>query len=378
MIENPSKISIIGIRAYPSEFRGTSGVEVYIDKVLSHLKVSGLSWTLYTKALYQNGVNANSQCVVRKIPIIHSKTLESISYSFLASVLSCFDGSSTVWFQGTGMAMFCLLPKLFGKKIVVTVHGFDWERKKWSVLEKRLFYRVTKHVLHHADVITAVSDTMQKRLQDEFSIDSVVTKPGVEFKNKSVNPDILSKYQLKKNKYILYVARLVPEKRVEWLLDAFLEYKRGKPSALKLVIVGSHGNLAEYERTLKEKYHHQSIVWLGFVANNTRDILLSSCRLYVLPSEVEGGNPLSFLEALSYNCYTLVPNESVTENFKSMKKVTFFNKNSFQDFKKKLFSLIDKNSQSVKSDTNDAETSMLRNMYSWKKTAEEYQKILSG
>ena len=31
-----------------------------------------------------------------------------------------------------GPALFCWLPKLMGKRVIVTVHGLDWTSAKWQ------------------------------------------------------------------------------------------------------------------------------------------------------------------------------------------------------------------------------------------------------
>ena len=30
-----------------------------------------------------------------------------------------------------GLPFFCWIPKLFGKRVVNTIHGLDWNREKW-------------------------------------------------------------------------------------------------------------------------------------------------------------------------------------------------------------------------------------------------------
>lgn len=37
-----------------------------------------------------------------------------------------------VHIHAEGPAFFAWLPKMFGKRVVVTVHGIDWQREKWQ------------------------------------------------------------------------------------------------------------------------------------------------------------------------------------------------------------------------------------------------------
>jgi len=371
MQKKNQKISVIGVRAYPSEFKGTSGVEVYVDKVLDQVTFKNTQYLLYTKSKYQRLVKKSSKHTVRKVFSLNSKTMESVSYCFLATVLSCIDGSSVIWFQGSGMAMFSFLPKLLGKKIVITVHGFDWERKKWNHIEKRFFYKITQFVLSHANTVTAVSTTMQNRLKDEFKVHAIITTPGVEYKSPTISQKTLKNFNLKPKNFILYVGRIVPEKRIEWLIKVFLSYKKSSSkinNPLKLVIVGSHGNLPEYEKLLKKKFTHTEIIWTGFIENKARDALLSSCKLYVLPSQVEGGNPLSFLEALSYGNNCIVPDKSVTSNFKSFSTVHYFNVDSYTSFKAAFNKIMLKKIPSLIPEEQRKSVTYLKKLYSWEKT----------
>ena len=35
-----------------------------------------------------------------------------------------------------GNAQFSFIPRIFGKKTVVTLHGLDWQREKWGLIAK--------------------------------------------------------------------------------------------------------------------------------------------------------------------------------------------------------------------------------------------------
>ena len=109
--------------------------------------------------------------------------------------------------------------------------------------------------------------------------------------------EIAEKWGLKKNSYILFLGRIVPEKGIWYLIEAYKELKTDK----KLVIAGGASDTDEFVQELK-RLNVENVIFTGFILGRTLHELYSNCYVYCLPSELEG-MPLSLLEAMSYgNC----------------------------------------------------------------------------
>lgn len=110
---------------------------------------------------------------------------------------------------------------------------------------------------------------------------------------------IKEKFSLGKDEYILFLGRLVPEKGITYLIEAFKQVKTDK----KLVIAGGSSDTDAFTLELKELAKDDNrIVFTGFVQGQMLDELYSNAYVYCLPSDLEG-MPLSLLEAMSYgNC----------------------------------------------------------------------------
>ena len=95
------------------------------------------------------------------------------------------------------------------------------------------------------------------------------------------------------------MGRLVPEKGIHYLVEAFRQLRTDK----KLVIAGGSSDTDEYAQKLRQMAAGDDrIVFTGFVQGRLLEELYSNAYVYVLPSDVEG-MPLSLLEAMSYgNC----------------------------------------------------------------------------
>ena len=114
--------------------------------------------------------------------------------------------------------------------------------------------------------------------------------------------EITRRFGLVKDSYMLFLGRLVPEKGIRYLIEAFKSVKTDK----KLVIAGGSSDTDDFVKELKDLADGDSrILFTGFVQGKTLDELYSNAYLYCLPSDLEG-MPLSLLEAMSYGSCCLV------------------------------------------------------------------------
>ena len=130
-------------------------------------------------------------------------------------------------------------------------------------------------------------------------IDGRVTANTNAVATKAEADEITKLYGIHKDEYILFLGRLVPEKGVKYLIEAYKNLNTNK----KLVIAGGISGSEAHLKELRELTDGDSrIIYTGFVQGRVLEELYSNAYLYVLPSDLEG-MPLSLLEAMSYgNC----------------------------------------------------------------------------
>lgn len=207
--------------------------------------------------------------------------------------------------------LFSWIPKLFHKKIVVTVHGLDWQREKWKGGFGAKFIRKgEENAVKYADEIIVLSKNVEQYFKTRYNritrfIPNGVNRPTIRKADR-----IRSVYGLEKNGYILFLGRLVPEKGIMYLIEAFSKVN----TDLKLVIAGGSSDTDEYEKELRMKAEKDSrILFTGFVEGDLLEELYSNAYVYTLPSDLEG-MPLSLLEAMSYeNCCLVSDIKELTE-----------------------------------------------------------------
>ncbi len=288
------RVSHIGSRGIPG-YRG--GVERVLEAVTPRLVALGYEVTVYCSHWSDyDGATYNGVRLVR-IPSIRSKYLDTFSRSFLATLREVFSASDIVHFHASGSAPLALLARLFGKKTVVTVHGLDWQRRKWNRFG-RWFLRIGEWAaVKFPHKTVAVGPQLKRYLDERYNTVVTYIPNGVEERPKRP-PDRIKAYGIGTRDYVLYLGRLVPEKQCHVLIEAFqgLQNRAG----LKAVIAGPTWHSKEYVEGLRRQATDDSaIVFTGEVDEHTLEELYSNCYAYVLPSEVEGMS-LSLLDAMAF------------------------------------------------------------------------------
>jgi glycosyltransferase involved in cell wall biosynthesis len=293
-MKKPIRVSQIGSRGIPGH-RG--GVERVIEAVTPRLVALGLdvtvycaSWSKYREASYR-GVK------LRYIYSIPTKYLDTIVRSLLSTLRDIVGPSDIIHCHGSGSAPMALLARLFGKKVVVTVHGLDWQRRKWSAFGRWFLSMGERAAIRLPHQTIVVSEELKRTLDSQYGGKVVYIPNGVEERAQRA-PDRILQLGISARKYILYLARLVPEKQCHVLIEAFrsLADKRG----FKLIIAGPTWHSEQYVASLRTLAgDDRDIIFLGEVDEAMLEELYSNCYAYVLPSEVEGMS-LSLLDAMAF------------------------------------------------------------------------------
>lgn len=299
------KIVMFGHKRIPSR---EGGVEIVVEELSNRMVQLGHAVTCYNRAGHHvSGVQFDAQAgdncngvTIKTVWTIDKKGLAAVSSSFFSAVCSAFSSAHVVHIHAEGPAFMCWLPKLFGKKVVVTVHGLDWKRAKWKQGFGAKYIRMgEKMAVRFADEIIVLSQGVQHYFWDTYGRKTVLIPNGVSRPEKCAAQKITEEFGLQAGRYILFLGRLVPEKGIAYLIDAFKQLHTDK----KLVIAGGSSDTDDFAAELKVRAAgDERIVFAGFVQGQLLEELYSNAYVYVLPSDLEG-MPLSLLDALSYgNC----------------------------------------------------------------------------
>lgn len=340
MDEHRLKIAMIGHKRVPSR---EGGVEIVVEELSRRMAKLGNTVDVYNRSGSHvsgrqfdcDGYELPENMRIITVPTPQNKTLNAFVYSLLASLRAVFGRYDVIHYHAEGPAAMCFLPKLFGIRTVVTIHGLDWQRSKWGGFASKYLKFGEKTAARFADEIIVLSNAVRKYFQNEYGRKTVYIPNGISAPHIAEISMIGEKYGLKKDGYILYLGRIVPEKGIHYLIEAYSELKTDMP----LVIAGGSSHSEEYFRQLKQSAKGKNIIFTDFVQGRALQELYSNAYVYVLPSDLEG-MPISLLEAMSYsNCCLTSDIPECTEV--CGENALYFKKGSADDLKEKLSFLIE-------------------------------------
>ncbi len=302
------KIAMFGHKHIPSR---EGGVEIVVGELSTRMAALGHRVTCYNRsgrfageATSNNFKKGDYKGVkVRSVWTVDFKGLAAASSSFFAAIKCIFSRAKVVHIHAEGPAFMSFIPRLFGKRVIVTVHGLDWQREKWkSGFASKYIKMGEKSAVKFAHEIIVLSCGEKEYFKNTYGREVVRIPNGVDRPEILAPKLITEKFGLEKDSYILFLGRLVPEKGVHYLIEAFKNTKTDK----KLVIAGGASDTDDYVNEIKELAKTDDrIIFTGFVEGQTMIELYSNAYIYTLPSSLEG-MPLSLLEAMSYGNACLV------------------------------------------------------------------------
>ena len=353
------------------------GVEIVVKELCTRMAQNGCDVTCYNRAGHHvsgaeyDGVDKTEYDGIRQkvVPTIEKKGLAAVSSSFFAALYSAFGKYDVVHIHAEGPAFFCWLPKLFGKRVVTTIHGLDWAREKWqSGFGSKFIRQGEKNAVKYADEIIVLSKGVQDYFIETYGRETHFIPNGVNRPEIREAKLITNKFGLKKDSYILFLGRLVPEKGIRYLVEAFKNIKTDK----KLVIAGGSSDTESFMKELKDMAKDDNrIIFTGFVQGQMLDELYSNAYIYTLPSDLEG-MPLSLLEAMSYGNCCLVSDISECAEVVD-DKALIFKKSDVEDLREKLQDACDHPEKVIELKKQAAD--FICEKYNWDEVARETMKL---
>ena len=308
-------IIMIGHKTVPSR---SGGIEIVVEELATRMVNLGHNVTLFNRKRKSNDkLKEYKGCKIKEIFTINKKSLDAIVYAFFATLkakrLAKKGKVDVIHFHAEGPCFFLwMFGKLHSKKrkkmpkIVVTIHGLDWQRGKWGGLASKVLLAGEKNAAKYADEIIVLSKNNRNYFAKRYKRVTTYIPNGVAEPHIKKANEITEKWGLTKDSYILFLARLVPEKGCHYLIEAWKKVKKQLDTDKKLVIAGGSSHSDDYYDEIKQMVKgDDSIIMTGFVQGQKLEELYSNAYLYVLPSDIEG-MPMSLLEAMSYGNVCLV------------------------------------------------------------------------
>lgn len=286
------KIAMIGQKDFPSR---SGGVEVVVYELATRLARKGWEVAAYNRGRRKGENHGFVEGVeVFRCATSQRQSLNALIYSVTATFKALPKGYDLIHYHALGPSVMILAARLFGKKTVATVHGLDWQRAKWNRLGSAYLKFGEWVIAHFAHEVIVLSKGVQDYFLETYGRETNLIRNAIVPIPPTGEETIRARFGLGKNQYILFLARLAPEKGLHYLIDAFLRC----PTDKKLVIAGQVPD-NDYGRSILVRAEgSERILFTGFAEGRVLEELYNNCALYVLPSEIEG-LALTLLEAMS-------------------------------------------------------------------------------
>jgi len=329
-------IIVLGLRGIP-DIQG--GIEKHCEQLYPkfvqygcNIEIVGRSPFLKKKQSYYH------KLLVRRLyaPDPKYKGLEAFVNTFIGVLYAALRKPDIVHIHAVGPALFVPLARILGLKVIVTHHGFDYQREKWGNFAKKIIRWGEYLGMNFANQRIVVSEEIKKHLKQTYGLESVKIPNGVKIETEKMTENALKNFKLQKQRYILMVSRFVPEKRQEDLIKAFSD---AEINGWKLVLVGDISHEDQYiKKVIDLSQKNSNIVLTGFQHGAMLKSLYANAGLFVLPSSHEG-LPIVILEALSFGIPVIA--SDINANLEvNLSKSSYFKLGDIIQLKKKILETV--------------------------------------
>lgn len=321
------KVVVTGTRGIP-EIQG--GVETHCQELFPLIAAAGIDVTVCRRRCYAQDTLTEFRGVkIKDLYAPRKKSIEAAVSTLLGVIYARRVKADWVHIHAVGPSIVIPVAKLLGLKVIMTHHGFDYERKKWGKLARWTIKMGEKMAARFADKIIVISRPIAERMAQEYGrTDTHLIYNGVPAAHPSTQTDYITSLGLEPGKYVFTLGRLVPEKNFHQLIEAF------DVKGYKLVIAGESDHPDEYSEQLKRQAAAAGVIMPGFVRGEHLNQLMTNAALFVLPSSHEG-LPITLLEAMSYGRDVLVSDISANR-LDQLAPADFFPVNQVDALRQKL------------------------------------------
>ena len=155
-----------------------SGVESYYEEVGKRLAGMGHQVTAYCRTYFTPAVGERDGMRVVRLPTVRSKHLETLIHTFLSTLHVLVQPCDVVHYHALGPALFSFIPRLAGKKTIVTVQGLDWQRKKWGGIASAILRLGERAAVSFPTRTMVVSRTLRHHYWSSHGVETTYVPNG--------------------------------------------------------------------------------------------------------------------------------------------------------------------------------------------------------
>jgi glycosyltransferase involved in cell wall biosynthesis len=327
-------IAVLGTRGIPANY---GGFETCAEQLSRRWAAWGHDVLVYArKERYDKRPALVSGVAVRYTSSLRWFGLGTPSATVLAALDLSFRSRKFRWVHlyNTGNAFLLPLLRLFGFRVLISVDGIEWRRDKWGRVQKWAHKLGAHLAARFADRVVVDNDAVADFYARHLKCTTATIAYGAQpIKRSEDAREILSRFDLKADGYCIFIGRIVPEKGVRELIDAYERLQ----TDLALVIVGDDAHTA-YRNEIWVR-QSDKVRLVGYQYGRICDQLLANARMYVSASRLEGTSP-SLLSAMSAGVCCLV--NGIPENRSTAgNSVALYDQDNSEDLMRTWQALLD-------------------------------------
>ena len=302
------RIAMLGCKGVPAVH---GGIERHVEEIARRLVQRGHAVDVFTRAHHPYRGPEYAGIRLLRRPSLHTKHLDAASHTALCALEAALSRRYDILHvHGIGPGLFVgwthrSVPTVF------TYHAQDWRQKKWGRTARWFLRRGEATAVRCAHAVIVVSRLLERYVRDSYGRDVRYIPNGADAKPRlATSPAALQRWGLESGRYLLFVGRLIADRGIGTLLDAFAALR----TELGLVIAGEvqmeAGEFAALRRRAATR-----VTFTGFQPADVLAQLYAHAWACVHPSEVEG-LPLAVLEAMGHGRAVVV--SDIPENLEAV------------------------------------------------------------
>ena len=360
------RIAIAGVRGVPGRY---SGFETSAEETARRMQHLGHQVTVYCRSRQANGEPAEYAGIkLIHLKVVRFSSLETIIHSITVGLHVALRGRDVdvVHMYNAASAFGGLIVRLAGKPLIMTLDGVEWEREKWGRFARLIWKASTWLAVKISNSVVCDSQTVKNIFEEKYRTTIQYIPYGA--KRIENTSDFYTRYGLERSRYFIFVGRLVPEKGVDVLLDAYAS----AGTALPLIIVGDNDHDAEYVASLRSRARGD-VRFLGYRYGEEYESLLVNSRAYISASKLEGTSP-SLLAAMGARVCCLV--RAIPENKETGADAILYFDGTIADLAEKLRKTAE--NTDVLNEYASKGYERVTSHYNWDFVTEEYLRAYGG
>jgi len=295
------KIAILGTKGIPNNY---GGYEQFAEFISSRLIERGHSVTVYNPHFHKfKGDYFKGVTIIRKYsPEKILGGAANIIYDHLClkdALQRDFDIIYEAGYHSVALSYKFLKVDELRKPIIITnMDGLEWRRSKWNKTVQNIIKGLERIAVARSPYLISDNEGIQEYLLTKYNAESFYIPYGADPVNE-FDESLLHTYNVKREGYLMLVARLEPENNVETILDGYCKLSMEEP----LLVVGNHAT--RFGGYLKNKFKGSNIKFVGGIYNKAQlDSLRHFSLTYFHGHSVGGTNP-SLLEAMASESFII-------------------------------------------------------------------------